>query len=81
MTLQRRAENYCSKLSPDILVRSEKNAKDLEKVLLHRALIIKDERIKKLENTNLSLKSYCMKQKPDQNSIAKPRLDAKMAKS
>ena len=55
MRLQRRAEEHCSKLSPDILVRSEKNAKDLEKVLLHRALIIKDERIKKLENTLASL--------------------------
>ena len=37
-------------LCPDILVEAEKNAKDLEKILLQRALVIKDERIRNLES-------------------------------
>ena len=38
-----------NELCPDILVKTEKNAKDLEKILLQRALLIKDERIRNLE--------------------------------
>ena len=44
-------------LCPDILAKSEKNAKDLEKLLLQRALIIKDERIRILENKLSSITS------------------------
>ena len=44
-------------LCPDILAKSEKNAKDLEKLLLQRALIIKDERIRVLENKLSSITS------------------------
>ena len=36
-------------LCPELLVRTEKNVKDLEKILLQRALLIKDERIGNLE--------------------------------
>ena len=36
-------------LCPELLVKTEKNAKDLEKILLQRALLIKDERIRNLE--------------------------------
>ena len=39
-----------NKLCPDILVESEKNFKDLEKILLQRALLFKDERIRNLES-------------------------------
>lgn len=39
-----------NELCPDILVESEKNAKDLEKILLQRALVFKDERIRNLES-------------------------------
>ena len=39
-----------NELCPDILVKTEKNAKDLEKILLQRALLIKDERIRNLES-------------------------------
>ena len=36
--------------SPDILVTTEINSKDVEKLLLRRALAMKDEKIKNLEN-------------------------------
>ena len=39
-----------NELCPDILVESEKNFKDLEKILLQRALLFKDERIRNLES-------------------------------
>ena len=46
-----------SELIPHILVKSEKNSKDLEKLLLQRALAIKDERIRNLENRLEALNS------------------------
>ena len=38
-----------NELCPELIVKTEKNAKDLEKILLQRALLIKDERIRNLE--------------------------------
>ena len=46
-----------NELCPDILVKTEKNAKDLEKILLQRALLIKDKRIRNLESKLADLNS------------------------
>lgn len=48
-------KSKCSELIPHILANSEKNSKDLEKLLLQRALAIKDERIRNLEDRLASL--------------------------
>ena len=48
-------KSKCNELIPHILAESEKNSKDLEKLLLQRALAIKDERIRNLEERLSSL--------------------------
>lgn len=45
-----------NELCPYILSKTEKNAKDLEKILLQRALLIKDERLRNLESKLADLK-------------------------
>ena len=45
-----------NELCPLILSKTEKNAKDLEKILLQRALLIKDKRIRNLESKLADLK-------------------------
>ena len=48
--IEKKSSSNLYLLCPEVLVRTEKNAKDLEKILLQRALFIKDERIRNLES-------------------------------
>ena len=59
-------------LVPDVLSKSEKNSKDLEKLLLQRALIMKDDKIR-----NLEMRIACLKDRLDKAENAEPKLITK----
>ena len=59
-------------LVPDVLSKSEKNSKDLEKLLLQRALIMKDDKIR-----NLEMRIACLKERLEKAENGEAKLISK----